>query len=61
MAERLLHRLLRSARITGWTVNHPMCGYVVDAAFTAEMVAVEIDGYACHSGAQSKSGSSACR
>lgn len=50
-AERLLHRILRSARITGWTANHPTCGYVVDAAFTVEMVAVEIDGYAFHSGA----------
>lgn len=48
-AERLLLRLLRAARITGWRANHPVAGYVVDVAFLAARVAVEVDGLAFHS------------
>jgi very-short-patch-repair endonuclease len=48
-AERLFARLLRSAGITGWKANYPIGGYVVDFAFPASMVAIEIDGFAFHS------------
>lgn len=48
-AERLFVRLLDQAGITGWRTNHPVGGYVVDVAFLAAKVAVEIDGLAFHS------------
>jgi very-short-patch-repair endonuclease len=48
-AERLLIRLLRAARITGWRANHPVAGYRVDVAFPESRVAVETDGLAFHS------------
>ncbi|MBY4127074.1 type IV toxin-antitoxin system AbiEi family antitoxin domain-containing protein [Rhodococcus fascians] len=47
--ERLLVRELRLRKITGWAVNHRWGGYELDIAFIAEMVAVEIDGWAFHS------------
>jgi very-short-patch-repair endonuclease len=47
-AERLLVRLLRAAKISGWQANYPVCGYVVDIAFPKEKVAVEVDGWAFH-------------
>lgn len=47
-AERLAHRLLRAAHITGWTANHRFTvsgrGYFIDIAFPALGLAVEIDG-----------------
>ena len=48
-AERLLIRLLRAAKISGWKANHPVCGYVVDVAFPKQKVAIEVDGWAFHS------------
>jgi very-short-patch-repair endonuclease len=48
-AERLLVKLLRSARITGWWTNHRVGGYLVDVAFPALKLAIEIDGWAFHS------------
>lgn len=50
-AERLLARLLRTAGITGWRANHRIGGYRVDVAFPAAKVAIEVDGFAFHSGA----------
>ncbi len=48
-AERLTVALLRGAGITGWKANFPVGGYVVDIAFPAAQVAIEIDGWAFHS------------
>ena len=50
-AERLLHKLLREAGITGWKANHPVGGYRVDVGFPQQKVAIEVDGFAYHSGA----------
>ncbi|HSK59156.1 MAG TPA: type IV toxin-antitoxin system AbiEi family antitoxin domain-containing protein [Actinomycetospora sp.] len=52
-AERDAVRLLHRARITGWTANLPvdLPGFgrvVIDLAFPAQRVAVEIDGWAFH-------------
>ncbi|MGH3942383.1 MAG: DUF559 domain-containing protein [Pseudonocardiaceae bacterium] len=47
-AERLLVRLLRAARITGWVLSHPVGDYLIDLAFPAQRVAVEVDGWAWH-------------
>ena len=48
-AERLLVRLLKAAKITGWRTNCPVAGYRVDVGFPSEKVAVEVDGFAFHS------------
>ncbi len=52
-AERILHRLLRGARIDGWVANHlaVLSGaeYWIDVAFVARRLAVEVDGWAWHS------------
>jgi very-short-patch-repair endonuclease len=48
-AERLLVRLLRAAKLTGWKANYPVCGYLVDIAFLTQRVAIEVDGWAFHS------------
>jgi len=52
-SERVLHRVLRRHGITGWRANHRVVlggGQlaVVDLAFVAERVAVEVDGWAYH-------------
>jgi very-short-patch-repair endonuclease len=51
-AERLLHRLLRSARIEGWQGNWSIevdrASYVIDLVFPALRVAIEVDGYEIH-------------
>ncbi|MGH3900411.1 MAG: endonuclease domain-containing protein [Pseudonocardiaceae bacterium] len=47
-AERLLVRLLRAARITGWKLNYQVHGYLIDLAFPAQRVAIEIDGWVWH-------------
>jgi very-short-patch-repair endonuclease len=54
-AERIVHRLLRGARIEGWHANHEvrLRGYgqaFLDLAFTECRVLVEIDGWAYHRG-----------
>ena len=51
-AERLLLKLLREAGIKGWRANYAVSGYKVDVAFPAHMVAIEVDGWAFHSGAE---------
>jgi hypothetical protein len=47
-AERLAHRILRGARITGWKPNLPLflkgCRYYIDIAFPHLKLAIEIDG-----------------
>jgi very-short-patch-repair endonuclease len=48
-AERLLIRLLKAARITGWKANYPVAGYRVDVGFPGQRVAIEVDGFAFHS------------
>jgi very-short-patch-repair endonuclease len=48
-AERLLVKLLRDARITGWQANYGVGGYKIDVAFAAQRVAIEVDGWAYHS------------
>ncbi|WP_396898847.1 DUF559 domain-containing protein [Mycolicibacterium sp.] len=47
-AERLLVKLLKEARITGWKANHPVGRYVVDVAFPHSTLAIETDGWAFH-------------
>jgi very-short-patch-repair endonuclease len=47
-AERLLVRLLRGAGIDGWVLGHPFGPYLIDLAFPAERVAIEVDGWAWH-------------
>jgi len=49
-AERQLVRLLRGAGLTGWQLGYAVSGYVLDLAFPAARVAVEVDGWAWHSG-----------
>jgi very-short-patch-repair endonuclease len=48
-AERLLIRLLRAAKITGWKTNNPVAGYQVDVGFPKQKVALEVNGFAFHS------------
>ncbi|MGH8883477.1 MAG: DUF559 domain-containing protein, partial [Stackebrandtia sp.] len=47
-AERLLVGLLRDAGITGWELGYGYQGYVIDIAFPAQRLAIEIDGWAWH-------------
>jgi very-short-patch-repair endonuclease len=47
-AERLLVRLLRGAGIGGWQLGHPFGPWLIDLAFPAKKVAVEVDGWAWH-------------
>lgn len=49
-AERLLVTLLRDSGITGWQTNYPVGGYKVDVGFPGAKVAIEVDGFAFHSG-----------
>jgi hypothetical protein len=53
-SERLLHRLLRHAGITGWVANYPVWHdgqlvAIVDVAIPQARLAVEVDGWAYHS------------
>lgn len=49
-AERIMARLLRKAGLAGWVANFPLDGVgVLDVAFVAQRVAIEIDGRAWHS------------
>lgn len=47
--ERLLVGILQRAGLSGWRANYPLSGYVVDIAFIAAKVAIEVDGFAFHS------------
>ncbi len=49
-AERVVVALLRCAGIDGWRANYKVGPYAVDFAFPAHRVAIEIDGWAFHSG-----------
>lgn len=47
-AERKLVRILRDGGITGWVLGHPFGPFLVDLAFPALRIAVEVDGWARH-------------
>ncbi|WP_019970476.1 DUF559 domain-containing protein [Mycobacterium sp. 141] len=47
-AERLLVKLLREARITGWKANYRLGRFVIDVAFLKHKIAIETDGWAFH-------------
>lgn len=47
-AERLMISVLRSAGITGWVHGMPFGRWMVDVAFPAAALAVEVDGWAWH-------------
>lgn len=47
--ERLLVGILQRAGLSGWRANYPLSGYVIDIAFVAAKVAIEVDGFAFHS------------
>jgi very-short-patch-repair endonuclease len=47
-AERLMIKLLRGAGLTGWVTGYQLAGYLLDFAFKATRVAVEVDGWAWH-------------
>lgn len=53
-SERLLHRILRRGGLTAWRPNHRIrladgSAIVVDVAFVARKLAIEVDGWAFHS------------
>lgn len=48
-AERILTKLLRTNRITGWKANALVAGYVADVLFQRERLVIEVDGWAFHS------------
>lgn len=48
VAERLLVTMLRQAGSTGWSCGFPTVGFVIDIAFPAAGVAIEVDGWAWH-------------
>ena len=52
-AERMLHRLLRAAGITGWQANKAVIvdgvTYYPDALFSSARLLIEVDGYEYHS------------
>lgn len=52
-SERRLHRLLRTAHVTGWVAQYPFRStsgrFTIDVAFPAMRIAIEVDGYAYHS------------
>jgi very-short-patch-repair endonuclease len=48
-AERLVIKLFRDARLTGWECGVQVGPYVLDFAFREQRVAVEVDGWAWHS------------
>jgi very-short-patch-repair endonuclease len=55
-AERLFHRLLRDAGITGWKANRPVIlddsTFYVDVEFRKLKLVIEIDGRSYHTGAE---------
>ena len=48
VAERLLVRMLREAGVSGFQCGFSANGFLIDVAFPAAMLAVEIDGWAWH-------------
>jgi very-short-patch-repair endonuclease len=51
-AEREAITLLRGAHLSGWRQHYMLGGYEVDVAFPDQRVAIEVDGWAWHSDAQ---------
>jgi very-short-patch-repair endonuclease len=51
-SERVLHRILSDAGITGWLPSVPIGPYVGDVVFDEERLIVEVDGWAYHSGVE---------
>lgn len=49
-AERMAHRLLREAGITGWRTNVRLGDYYLDIAWPAARVCLEVDGFEHHGG-----------
>jgi very-short-patch-repair endonuclease len=47
-AERVLKRLLTEAGLTGWVLGHRFGPYLIDLAFPARQIAIEVDGWAWH-------------
>jgi very-short-patch-repair endonuclease len=47
-AERIIKTLLRDAGITGWVLGHRFGPHLIDIAFPARRVAIEVDGWAWH-------------
>lgn len=47
-AEKLVHRLMHSHGISGWSTQVKSCGYDIDVAFVTARVVIEIDGWAFH-------------
>jgi very-short-patch-repair endonuclease len=56
VAERLLVRLLRESGATGWRCGVPASNYLIDLAFPASRVAIEVDGWAWHMDAERAQG-----
>lgn len=52
-AERLQMRLLREAGLTGYARQHPFGAFLIDVAFPAARLAIEVDGWAWHKDAES--------
>jgi very-short-patch-repair endonuclease len=48
VAERLLVRMLRDSGASGWHCGFPSAGYVIDVAFPAARLGIEVDGWAWH-------------
>ncbi len=48
-AERRLTAILRGAGLTGWQRGVPFERWTIDFAFPAARLAIEVDGWACHS------------
>jgi very-short-patch-repair endonuclease len=47
-AERIIKKLLRDAGLTGWVLGHRFGPHLLDIAFPARRVAIEVDGWAWH-------------
>jgi very-short-patch-repair endonuclease len=52
VAERQLVAMLRESGATGWHRAFPAAGYLIDVAFPASRVAIEVDGWAWHMDAE---------
>jgi very-short-patch-repair endonuclease len=52
VAEHLLVAMLRESGATSWHCQFPAAGYLIDVAFPASRVAIEVDGWAWHMDAE---------
>lgn len=48
-AERLAHRVLRNAGITGWRTNRRVAQHIIDIVFPQHRLGLEVDGFEYHS------------